>query len=401
MERKILHLDLDAFFCSVEELLDPNLKGKPFAVGGNPQGRGVVASCSYAARKFGVHSAMPMARALALCPELIVIHHRHGLYGEYSHTIMDILRSYTPLFQQISVDEAFLDVSDLPQPAGAIAREIQSRVDREVQLPCSLGVATNKLVAKVANDFGKRRVKTGQAPRQITIVPPGGETAFLAPLDIQALWGIGPKTSQKLHNKGIHTIGQLAALSIAELEAYFGNNALEMHARALGIDPSPVHSEREVKSVSNEVTFASDTVDSEALKRTLRALADKVGYRLRQAGLAGSVVQIKLRYSNFETLTRQTALPQPTDLDDEIYEAAEKIFEANITPARPVRLIGVGVSKLSPPYRQLSLWDDDQEEKEKLAGAIDQLKEKYGQDIIKRASMLKNSKESSPSPNKS
>ena len=391
MERKILHLDLDAFFCSVEELLDPNLKGKPFAVGGNPQGRGVVASCSYAARKFGVHSAMPMARALALCPELIVIHHRHGLYGEYSHIVMDILRSYTPLFQQISVDEAFLDVSDLPQPAGAIAREIQSRVDREVHLPCSLGVATNKLVAKVANDYGKSQVKSGQAPRQITIVPPGGEAAFLAPLDIQALWGIGPKTSQKLHNKGIHTIGQLAALSIAELEAYFGNNALEMHARALGIDPSPVHSEREVKSVSNEVTFASDTVDSEALKRTLRALADKVGYRLRQAGLAGSVVQIKLRYSNFETLTRQTALPQPTNLDDEIYEAAEKLFEANITHARPVRLIGVGVSKLSPPYRQLSLWDDEQEEKEKLAGAIDQLKEKYGQDIIKRASMMKRS----------
>ncbi len=401
MERKILHLDLDAFFCSVEELLDPNLKGKPFAVGGNPQGRGVVASCSYAARKFGVHSAMPMARALALCPELIVVHHRHGLYGEYSHKVMDILRSYTPLFQQISVDEAFLDVSDLPQPAGAIAREIQSRVDREVQLPCSLGVATNKLVAKVANDFGKSQVKSGQASRQITIVPPGGEAAFLAPLDIQALWGIGPKTSQKLHNKGIHTIGQLAALSIAELEAYFGNNALEMHARALGIDSSPVHSEREIKSVSNEVTFASDTVDSEALKRTLRALADKVGYRLRQTGLAGSVVQIKLRYSNFETLTRQTALPQPTDLDDEIYEAAEKLFEANIRPARPVRLIGVGVSKLSPPYRQLSLWDDDQEENEKLAGAIDQLKEKYGQDIIKRASMMKGSKESGPSPNKS
>lgn len=401
MERKILHLDLDAFFCSVEQLLDPKLKGKPFAVGGNPQGRGVVSSCSYTARKFGVHSAMPMARALSLCPELIVIHHRHGLYGEYSNKVMDILRSYTPLFQQVSIDEAFLDVSDLPKPAGVIAREIQERVDREVHLPCSLGVATNKLVAKVANDFGKSQVKSGQAPRQITIVPPGEEAAFLAPLDIQSLWGIGPKTSQKLHGQGIHTIGQLAALSGAELEAYFGNNALEMHARALGIDPSPVHSEREVKSVSNEVTFASDTVDSEALKRTLRALADKVGYRLRQAGLAGSVVQIKLRYSNFETLTRQTALPQPTNLDDEIYEAAEKLFEANIIPARPVRLIGVGVSKLSPPYRQLSLWDDDQEDKEKLAGAIDQLKEKYGQDIIKRASMMKGSKESGPSPNKS
>ena len=400
MERKILHLDLDAFFCSVEELLDPKLKGKPFAVGGNPQGRGVVSSCSYAARKFGVHSAMPMARALSLCPELIVIHHRHGLYGEYSNKVMDILRSYTPLFQQVSIDEAFLDVSDLPKPAGLIAREIQERVDREVHLPCSLGVATNKLVAKVANDFGKSQVKSGQAPRQITIVPPGEEAAFLAPLDIQSLWGIGPKTSQKLHGQGIHTIGQLAALSIAELEAYFGNNALEMHARALGIDPSPVHSEREVKSVSNEVTFTKDTTDSEVLRQTLRALADKVGYRLRQAGLAGSVVQIKLRYSDFETLTRQTALPQPTNLDDEIYAAAEKLFEANIIPTRAVRLIGIGVSRLNPPYRQLSLWDNNQDEKEKLASAIDQLKEKYGQDVIKRASMMKNPKKSDPSPNK-
>ncbi len=391
MERKILHLDLDAFFCSVEELLDPKLKGKPFAVGGNPQGRGVVSSCSYAARKSGVHSAMPMARALSLCPELIVIHHRHGLYGEYSNKVMEILRSYTPLFQQVSIDEAFLDVSDLPKPAGVIAQEIQERVDREVHLPCSLGVATNKLVAKVANDFGKSQVKSGQAPRQITIVPPGEEAAFLAPLDIQALWGIGPKTSQKLHGQGIHTIGQLAALSIAELEAYFGNNALEMHARGLGIDPSPVHSEREVKSVSNEVTFPKDTTDSEVLRQTLRALADKVGYRLRQAGFAGSVVQIKMRYSNFETLTRQTALPQPTNLYDEIYAAAEKLFEATIIPTRAVRLIGVGISKLSPPYRQLSLWDEDQEEKEKLAGAIDQLKEKYGQDVIKRASMIKGS----------
>lgn len=400
MERKILHLDLDAFFCSVEELLDPSLKGKPFAVGGNPQGRGVVSSCSYTARKFGVHSAMPMARALSLCPELIVFHHRHGLYSEYSNKVMDILRSYTPLFQQVSIDEAFLDVSDLPKPAGVIAREIQERVDREVHLPCSLGVATNKLVAKVANDFGKSQVKSGQAPRQITIVPLGEEAAFLAPLEVQALWGVGPKTSQKLHGQGIHTIGQLAALSIAELEANFGNNALEMHARALGIDPSPVHSEREVKSVSNEVTFTKDTTDSEVLRQTLRALADKVGYRLRQAGLAGSVVQIKLRYSNFETLTRQTALPQPTNLDDEIYAAAEQLFEANIIPTRAVRLIGIGVSRLTPPFRQLSLWDDDQAEKEKLANAIDQLKEKYGQDVIKRASMMKNPKKSDPSPNK-
>ncbi|HAE85190.1 MAG TPA: DNA polymerase IV [Anaerolineaceae bacterium] len=401
MERKILHLDLDAFFCSVEELLDPSLRDKPFAVGGNPQGRGVVSSCSYSARRCGVHSAMPMARALALCPDLIVIHHRHGLYSEYSYKVMDILRSYSPLFQQVSIDEAFLDVSDLPQHAEEIAREIQARVDREVQLPCSLGVATNKLVAKIANDFGKSQAKSGQAPRQITVIPPGEEAAFLAPLDIQALWGIGPKTSQKLREQGIHTIGQLAALPIAELEAYFGNNAQEMHARALGIDSSPVRPEREVKSVSNEVTFTRDTTDSELLRRTMRELADKVGFRLRKAGLAGSAVQIKLRYSNFETFTRQTALAQPTDLDDVIYAVAEKLLEENLAPSRPVRLIGVGVNRLSPPYRQLSLWDDDLSQKEKLTDALDQLKEKYGQDVIKRASMMKNPKESDSIPNKS
>jgi len=220
MERKILHLDLDAFFCSVEELLTPDLKGKPFAVGGNPQGRGVVSSCSYTARNFGVHSAMPMARALVLCPQLIVIHHRHGLYSEYSLKVMQILRSYTPLFQQVSIDEAFLDVSDLPQPAVAIAREIQARVDREVHLPCSLGVATNKLVAKVANDFGKSQVRSGEAPRQITVISPGQEAAFLAPLDIQALWGIGPKTAQKLRDRSIQTIGELAELPLAEMEAF-------------------------------------------------------------------------------------------------------------------------------------------------------------------------------------
>jgi len=323
MERKILHLDLDAFFCSVEELLDPSLKGKPFAVGGSPTGRGVVSSCSYPARAFGIHSAMPMAQALALYPNLIIVHHRHGLYSDYSHKVMEILRSYTPLFQQVSIDEAFLDISDLPQPAKAIAYEIQARVDREVGLPCSLGVATNKLVAKVANDFGKRQVKTGQAPRQITVIPPGQEAVFLAPLDIQALWGIGPKTSQKLHVRGIQTIGQLAELPLVEMKAFFGKNAMEMHERALGIDPSPVQSEREVKSVSNEVTFAKDTSDIKKLRNSLRELADKVGFRLRKAGLAGSAVQIKLRYSNFETFTRQIALPQLTNLDDVIYETCQ------------------------------------------------------------------------------
>lgn len=389
MERKILHLDLDAFFCSVEEILDPSLKGKPFAVGGNPQERGVVSSCSYTARKFGVHSAMPMARALSLCPQLILIHHRHGLYGEYSDKVMDILRQYTPLFEQVSVDEAFLDVSDLSQPVLGISKELQNRVDRELQLPCSIGAATNKLVAKVANDYGKGRVQTGQAPRQITVVPPGTEAEFLSPLDIQALWGIGPKTSQKLRSRGIHTIGQLAELSPSEMETLFGRNAQEIHNSAIGIDNSPVHTEHDLKSVSNEVTFSADTADMEKLKATLRSLSDKVGSRLRQAKLAGSVIQIKLRYSDFTTLTRQKAIDNLTNLDDEIYHTAEQLLFDNLIPGREIRLIGVGVGNLSEPHRQLALWDETTPEKENLSAALDQLKEKYGKDIVRRASMIK------------
>ncbi len=389
MERKILHLDLDAFFCAVEELLDPSLKGKAFAVGGSPKSRGVVSSCSYPARLRGVHSAMPMGRALELCPDLIVVHHRFGVYGETSDKVMDILRDYTPLFQQVSVDEAFLDVSDLPQPIGAIARDMQQRIDRELHLPCSIGAATNKLVAKVANDFGKSRVRTGQAPRQITIVPPGNEADFLAPLEVQALWGIGPKTAQRLHSRGIHSIGQLAELPLVELEHFFGKNAAEVQESARGIDRSPVHSSREVKSVSNEVTFSRDTSDMEQLLGTLRQLSDKVGYRMRQARLMGGVVQIKLRYGDFTTLTRQRALPTPTNLDDEIYAAVEKLFLDNLTPERNVRLVGVGVSQLSQPFQQLELWDDSRGQAEQLALAIDALKEKYGKNIITRGSQMK------------
>ena len=193
MERKVLHLDLDAFFCAVEELLNPSLKGKAFAVGGSPKSRGVVSSCSYPARLRGVHSAMPMGRALSLCPDLIMVPHRFGVYSETSDKVMDILRDYTPLFQQVSVDEAFLDVSDLPQPIGAIARDMQQRIDRELRLPCSIGAATNKLVAKVANDFGKSRVRTGQAPRQITIVPPGTEAEFSPRMKYRRFGVLAPK----------------------------------------------------------------------------------------------------------------------------------------------------------------------------------------------------------------
>lgn len=388
-ERKILHLDLDAFFCSVEELLDPSLAGKAFAVGGNPQGRGVIASCSYAARMCGVRSAMPAGKAIALCPGLIMVHHQHHLYGEYSDRVMAILEDTSPLVEKVSVDEAFVDVSDMPQPAGSIALDLQTRVDRETGLPCSIGVASSKLVAKIANDFGKAQIRTGRAPRQITVIPPGAESAFLAPLDIQALWGVGPKTAERLRSRGIKTIGQLTGLSLVELEAHFGKNAQEVRDRSMGIDPSPIYTGQEPKSVSNETTFHDDSDDEIFLLNTLRWLSDKVGYRLRRDNLSGSVITLKLRYSDFTTLTRQKALKQPVNTDDAIFDTVKSLLEENLMPGRPVRLLGVGVSNLQEPAVQLSLFDTSQEKKPNLYHAIDDLKDKYGRDIIQRASSLK------------
>ena len=396
MARKILHLDLDAFFCSVEELLDPSLVGKAFAVGGNPQGRGVIASCSYAARLKGVRSAMPAGKALQLCPELIMIHHRHGLYSEYSERVMSILQNTTPVVEQVSVDEAFVDVSDLPQPLKMIAFGLQKRVADETQLPCSLGGAANKLVAKMANDYGKAQVRTGRAPRAITIIEPGSEQAFMAPLDIQALWGFGPKTADKLRDRGIYRIGQLYDLSEAELRSFFGNHASEILDRAKGIDTRLVYdSEHDPKSVSNETTYYSDTDDLHQISDTLHWLSDKVGYRLRKHNLAGSCVQIKIRYSDFSTITRQKMLQFPTNLDDDIFSAVSELLKSHLTVGREVRLLGVAVTKLEEPAIQLSLWDNTTQKKTQLTEAIDSLKEKYGKEIVVRASSLKPGKKES------
>jgi DNA polymerase-4 len=225
MTRKILHLDLDAFFCSVEEILDPSLKGKPFAVAGRPDQRGVVSSCSYAARKFGIHSAMPTSRALSLLPQLILVSDRHGNYSEFSDKVMAILDDTSPLVEKVSIDEAFLDVSDMQQSGKQIARSLQDRIRAELDLPCSIGVATNKLVAKVANDYGKSKSNSSTAPCAITVVPPGAEADFLAPLPVQALWGIGPKSAESLNSLGITTIGDLASMRDSDLSALFGKTA--------------------------------------------------------------------------------------------------------------------------------------------------------------------------------
>jgi DNA polymerase-4 len=386
MVRKIMHLDLDAFFCAVEELQDPSLKGKPFAVGGRPESRGVVSSCSYAARKFGIRSAMPMGKALRLCPNLIVISSRHARYGEYSDKVMDRLNQMTPLVEPVSIDEAFLDVSDMAEDVGFLARRLQSQIRSELGLPCSLGVATNKLVAKVASDVGKISHRGIESPNAITIVPPGEEARFLAPLPVQAIWGIGPKSTQKLSDLGVRTIGDLSTLSEKTLNEHFGKYGSELHARSLGIDASPVSNAGVLKSVSNEHTYDHDTRDESTVLKSLRYLCEKVGRRLRKANLSGNVIHIKLRWSDFTTITRQTSLPAVTDQDNLIYTIAVGLFQKAWHEDRlAVRLIGVGVSGLVPAQRQLNLWDAGSDKEHKLLEAIDRLRERYGENIIHRA----------------
>lgn len=390
MNRKIIHLDLDAFFCSVEELLDPSLKGKAFAVGGSPSGRGVITSASYAARMHGVRSAMPTREALKIFPELLLVRSGYHHYSQYSDKVMDILRDTTPIVEQVSIDEAFLDVSDMPQPIASIAQDLQKRVMQETGLPCSLGCASSRLVAKMANDFGKKQVKTGRSPQKITVVEPGTEEEFMAPLDIQALWGVGPKTAAHLRQRGITTIGRLAALGDADLKNYFGHHGESMRRRAKGIDNTPIYPESgDPKSVSNEMTFHEDQDNEVGLLKILRGLSEKVGSRLRKAGLAGSVVQIKIRYADFSTYTRQTSMKECTNLDQEIYDEVQRLFLKHWQSGRAVRLLGVGVTSLDKPHRQLALWDDQSSKKEELTRAVDDLRERFGKDIIRHADTLK------------
>jgi DNA polymerase IV len=361
-ERRILHLDLDAFFCAVEELQDPSLVGKAFGVGGRPDERGVIASCSYPARRKGVHSAMPTAQAVKLCPGLLVLPTRHSTYGKISREVMQRLHELTPLVEQVSIDEAFVDVSSLAGDSESLARALQQRIRSELGLPCSLGAATNKLVAKIANDVGKSRMvksaeHSGGPPNAITVVPAGEEEAFLAPLGVQALWGVGPKTAARLAELGITTIGELAQMPAPELASRFGKHGTELALRARGIDERPIVTEHEVKSVSQETTFVRDLRDEAALRRSLAELAAGVGKDLRRESLCCQTVKIKIKWPDFTIITRQMTLPAPTDQDAEILRAAEFLFLRAWDRRRPVRLLGVGASSLGPPLRQLRLWE--------------------------------------------
>jgi DNA polymerase-4 len=384
MARTILHLDLDAFYCAVEEKHHPELHGKPFAVGGKPEERGVVSSCSYAARKFGVRSAMPMSRALRLCPGLLIIPGRHRLYSEASKQVMARLKELTPLVEQISIDEAFLDISDLDGPKERIARGLQDGIRDELGLPSSIGIASNKLVAKIATEVGKKAAKGDAPPCGLTVVPAGQEAGFLASLPVDMLWGVGPKTTSRLGELGIHTIGDIARWPEAELVRLFGENGREMAKHARGQDDRPVVIEHEIKSISQEITFSRDVRDDNSLEKTLVELSTEVGRRLRKNELAGTTVKLKIRWPDFTTLTRQVTLASATDQDSEIANTALGLLHKARKSGQAVRLIGVGVSGLGQPVRQLELWENGTEKEHKLQKTLDELREKFGENVIKR-----------------
>jgi len=387
MNRKIIHLDLDAFFCAVEEQRSPLLIGKPFAVGGKPQERGVVSSCSYAARAFGIRSAMPMARALRLCPNLIVVTPHYKEYSQASQKVMAKLRIVTDLVEQISIDEAFLDVSGLPMAGETIAHELQEAIINDLGLPCSLGVASNKLVAKIATDVGKTTLGRSGPPNAITVVPPGSEAAFLAPLPTSSLWGIGPKTAERLSKLGIITIGDLASTPETKIKQIFGRLTLEMLVRASGIDNRPIITHHDAKSLSQETTFSRDISEEAKLKNTLRELSASIGRKLRESNLRAQTIKLKIRWSDFTTITRQTTISQPTDQEQMIYEVSLSLLDKCWDYRRPVRLIGLGVSGLSSQIIQLSLWEVNSKARS-LQQALDDLRGKYGVKIVHRGSAL-------------
>jgi DNA polymerase-4 len=377
-------MDLDAFFCAVEEIKDPGLRGKAFAVGGSPSGRGVVTSCSYPARKMGVRSAMPAAKALQLCPNLILVSRNHSDYSHYSRLVMDCLRRFTDQIEQISIDEAFLDITDLSPSPIDFGKKLQALILKEIQLPNSLGIASNKLVAKIATDVGKMASKGDRPPNAITVVPPGEERDFLAPLPVRMLPGVGPKTKERLDVFNIKTIGDLAAYPEIELANKFGKHGYDLSRRAKGIDQRGIVTERGVKSVSNELTFPRDLGRKTELIEQINRLSRQVSKRLQKKNLRGKTVQIKLRWSDFTTLTRQSTLSQSTNDMTTISSTAAMLLDQIWEEGRKVRLIGVGVHNLDTHAHQLSLWDADSQKDLKLQETLQELQEKYGENVISR-----------------
>ena len=381
--RTILHVDLDAFFAAVEQRDHPELRGKPVVVGmGGSNDRGVVSAASYEARRFGIHSAMPIVTAKRLCPDAIFVPVDGANYQRVSREVMAILRRFTPLVEPISIDEAFLDVTGSRALFGdgeAIGRAIRTAIRGELHLTASVGVATTKLVAKIGSDLRK--------PDALVVVPPGEEAAFLAPLPISRLWGVGPSTAAALRDFKVTTIGDLAALDRSALVRRFGKHGASLVDRAMGRDPDPVADPDSAKSVGHEHTFDEDTSDPEVIERTLLAMAEGVSGRLRHAGLKASTVAVKVRDSAFETLTRQRTLLEPTDMTEPIWRAALDLARPQMRGKR-IRLVGITASNFGA-REQLGLFEGDDVRQRRVVEAADELRERFGTRAVTRARLIR------------
>ncbi len=379
--RQIIHVDMDAFYASVEQLDNPDLIGKAVIVGGAPDKRGVVSAASYEARKFGVHSAMPMSQAVRLCPKGMVLPVRMKRYVELSRQIHVIFQKFTPLIEPISLDEAFLDVTDsigLFGDAQAIGHEIKTQIKAKLGLVASVGLASNKFLAKLASDLEK--------PDGFVTVDDDRRQAILDPLPVSRIWGVGAVTQKALKAAGVHTIRQLREAPIHSLNRIFGLQTDHVLDLAQGIDDRPVECEREAKSISGEQTFATDRVDKAFLMEILLNQVEEVSYRLRAHGLCAKTMTLKLRYGNFKTITRSTTLDHPTHLTSVLWQKARAIFLAWYAKSpRPLRLLGFGVSGLSDGNSvQRSLFSDPQEAKQKrLDEAFDAIRNRYGKGVLK------------------
>jgi len=384
-QRQIIHLDMDAFYASVEMIDRPELKGKAVIVGGNSL-RGVVSAASYEARRYGVHSAMPIATARRHCPHGIFLPVRMKRYQEISRQIMAIFREITPLVEPISVDEAFLDVTAcqvIYGKASEISVEIKKIILSTTGLTASAGVATSKLLAKIASDL--------QKPDGLVIVPPGTEEAFLEKLPIDKLWGVGKVTRQELHKLGIKTIGDIKRLSLPFLENKFGKLGRHLYQTSRGIDNRPVETERQTKSVGNEETFESDLIDLKEIKRELLALANHVAARLRKYGLRGRTVTLKVKYHDFKQVTRAESLHRATDDQRRLYEAACALLQKTKAGTIPVRLVGISVSGFDDDCRaQLLLFNREEcsQKHSRLNRAIDQIAARYGSRALRPAVLV-------------
>ena len=379
----IIHIDMDCFFAAVEVKDNPDLAGKPVIVGALPGTRGVVSACSYEAREFGIHSAMPISQAVKRCPRGIFVKPNGHRYVEESDVIMAIFRDFTPLVEPLSLDEAFLDVSGSHRIFGSsieIGRAIKSRIKEKTELIASVGIAPTKFVAKIASDLGK--------PDGFVTVNEDEVLDFLRPLDARKIWGVGKATWKKLEKLNLKTIGDIADFPVETLESMFGKTGRHLHNLSMGIDPRSVNPVTERKQVSNEHTFDTDTDDMEGVERVLLALSDKVAGRLLKKGFMGRTVTLKLRDETFKTVTRSQTSDRRVFSCEDIYREAREMLHAEDLGGRKVRLIGVSVSGFQTGY-QTSLFDNDSARKNKVEKVLADIRERFGKDAITRASLVK------------